>query len=245
MDGPFERYRAAIEQAIRVVCRCYRVPEAERQDFSQEVWLSLLANDWKALRKFQGRSSLQTYFVTIARRVLNKQRIRRKHEETGVDQCSQLEGKTASSEPIRGLPIFRPETNSINSPVSLALQSALDQLTRLERLWLQLRYCDGLKICSIADELLIPRREAYSRFNCLLVRLRGLLGQVGIGPEDLADALTVGGIERLLNSPRRSSPRPTTVPMIATKESAPISRTPIGASPPLLRRASRPREADA
>ena len=50
--------------------RSYRPSEADRDDLVAEVFLTLVADDFKVLRHFRGESSLATYLTVVARRVV-------------------------------------------------------------------------------------------------------------------------------------------------------------------------------
>ena len=65
-----------VAQAVRVVAQRNRLRPAETEDLASEVKLALVANDYRALDQFQGRSSLKTYLVTLVQRVFIDQRRR-------------------------------------------------------------------------------------------------------------------------------------------------------------------------
>jgi DNA-directed RNA polymerase specialized sigma24 family protein len=67
---------AAIDRAIVVVCRRARLNVWDAEDLAQETWTHLLENDSEAIRRFQGRSGAETYFVRVAARVLADMRRR-------------------------------------------------------------------------------------------------------------------------------------------------------------------------
>ncbi|TWT86758.1 RNA polymerase sigma factor RpoE [Pseudobythopirellula maris] len=53
--------------------RSIRLSAADREDLAAEVFLALLQDDYAALRRFRGLSSLATYITVIARRVVVRQ----------------------------------------------------------------------------------------------------------------------------------------------------------------------------
>jgi RNA polymerase sigma-70 factor (ECF subfamily) len=63
------------------------------EDLASEVFLALLADDYAALRRFRGESSLATYMTVIARRVVIRELLKRRavvslsdmHEEASHD----------------------------------------------------------------------------------------------------------------------------------------------------------------
>ena len=50
--------------------RSVRLAQDDVDDLCAEVFMALLANDYAALRRFRGQSSLATYLTVIARRVV-------------------------------------------------------------------------------------------------------------------------------------------------------------------------------
>jgi RNA polymerase sigma-70 factor (ECF subfamily) len=50
----------------------------DREDLTAEVFLTLVSNDFAALRRFRGDSSLATYLTVIARRVIVRELLKRK-----------------------------------------------------------------------------------------------------------------------------------------------------------------------
>jgi RNA polymerase sigma factor for flagellar operon FliA len=58
-------HQAAIEAAIRAVCRRHRLRPEDADDFASQVRLHLVQGDYAVLRRFQGRSSLSTYLLTV------------------------------------------------------------------------------------------------------------------------------------------------------------------------------------
>jgi RNA polymerase sigma factor (sigma-70 family) len=57
-----------IESAIRFVCRHYRLPAADADEFAGIVRVKLIENDYDILRRFQQRSSLRTFLVAVVQR---------------------------------------------------------------------------------------------------------------------------------------------------------------------------------
>jgi RNA polymerase sigma factor (sigma-70 family) len=58
-----------IEEAIALVSRRNRLTQSERDDFASEVKLAFIEQDYRILERFQGRSSLRTYLVTVINRL--------------------------------------------------------------------------------------------------------------------------------------------------------------------------------
>lgn len=58
-------HRDVIERALVFVCRRHRLPPVDAEDFSSTCRLHLMDDDYAVIRAYQGRSSLQTYLVTV------------------------------------------------------------------------------------------------------------------------------------------------------------------------------------
>lgn len=67
-DQLFRANLPVIESAIRFVAGHYRLSADERDEFASEVRLRLIDNDYEVLRRFEHRSSLKTFLVTVIQR---------------------------------------------------------------------------------------------------------------------------------------------------------------------------------
>jgi RNA polymerase sigma factor (sigma-70 family) len=67
----------AIDRAIRFVCRQRRLSRDEADDLASDVYFRLLQHDGAVLRSYRGESSLGTFLVVVAQRVLLDARIAR------------------------------------------------------------------------------------------------------------------------------------------------------------------------
>ena len=61
--------------------RSIRVTDNDVEDLLSEVFLVLLANDYRVLRNFRGNSSLATYLTVVSRRVVVKKMVERRMAE--------------------------------------------------------------------------------------------------------------------------------------------------------------------
>jgi RNA polymerase sigma factor for flagellar operon FliA len=68
-DALFLEHRALIESVIRFVCRTRGLRGTDAEEFAAEARLRLVESDYEVLRKFQGRSSLQTYLTVVLQRL--------------------------------------------------------------------------------------------------------------------------------------------------------------------------------
>src|SRR5262245_53162084 len=62
-------HRSVIESVIRFVCRRRGLRGDEAEEFAAEVRLRLVESDSAILRKFQGRSSIQTFLTVVIQRL--------------------------------------------------------------------------------------------------------------------------------------------------------------------------------
>jgi RNA polymerase sigma-70 factor, ECF subfamily len=58
--------------------RSIQISAQDREDFTAEVFLAILADDFAILKRFRGASSLATYLTVIARRVVVRELLKRK-----------------------------------------------------------------------------------------------------------------------------------------------------------------------
>ncbi|WP_417848158.1 RNA polymerase sigma factor [Thalassoglobus sp.] len=61
--------------------RSLKLSQADIEDLCSEIFLTLLKNEFAVLRHFKGRSSLASYLVVVARRIVVKAVIKRKQLE--------------------------------------------------------------------------------------------------------------------------------------------------------------------
>lgn len=78
--------------------RSFLLSHADRDDLAAEVFLTLVADDFAVLRRFQGNSSLATYLTVIARRVVVRQLLMHRGPAQLPDADAQLDQRAPSSE---------------------------------------------------------------------------------------------------------------------------------------------------
>jgi RNA polymerase sigma factor (sigma-70 family) len=66
-----------VDRVLAFVARRYRLDRMETDELASLVKLKLVENDYGILRKFRGRSRLDTYLVTVIQRILFDERIHR------------------------------------------------------------------------------------------------------------------------------------------------------------------------
>jgi RNA polymerase sigma factor (sigma-70 family) len=70
----FEANLALIDRVAAGVCRRAHVYGADAEDFASSLRVALMENDYAILRSFGGRSSLSTFLIVIAQRLLSDER---------------------------------------------------------------------------------------------------------------------------------------------------------------------------
>ncbi|HEY3380788.1 MAG TPA: sigma-70 family RNA polymerase sigma factor [Vicinamibacterales bacterium] len=58
-----------VDRVVGFVCRRHHLSYTETEDFASSVRLKLVENDYEVLRKFEGRSNLQTYLTVVIQRL--------------------------------------------------------------------------------------------------------------------------------------------------------------------------------
>ncbi len=78
-----DRFISLFVHAINHTAHARSVPLSghDVDDICAEIFLTLLANDYRVLRRFQGNSSLATYLTVVARRVVVREIDRRRKAE--------------------------------------------------------------------------------------------------------------------------------------------------------------------
>ena len=151
----YERY----SQVIFNLCIRILRDEAEAQDAMQEIFVQI----WKEAERFDPtRASAKTWLFTIARsRSLDRYRsmktVRKRIEEGSEEELQQI----ASEEDLQHSSIMQKYVGN-----------ALRQLTREQRLVLELSYYEGLTQEEIAERLGEPLGTVKSRIRAALIKLR-------------------------------------------------------------------------
>lgn len=112
----------------------------DTEDIAAEVMLKLVENDYAILKRFEGRSTFQTYLTVITRRIC-LQSLSKKHANSAL-----LLQKSATVDPPSG-PIW----NSVDE-----VHDLLKKLPRKIRLVMMLHYLEGRSYEEISKQLRIP-----------------------------------------------------------------------------------------
>jgi RNA polymerase sigma-70 factor (ECF subfamily) len=142
---------------------CIRIlrDESEAEDVMQEIFVQI----WRDAERFdRTRASVKTWLFTIARsrsldRYRSRKTIRKRIEEGSEEDLHQI----ASSEDVQ-------DTTIMQKYVS----NALNQISKEQRLVLELSYYEGLTQEEIAERLGEPLGTIKSRIRAALIKLRSL-----------------------------------------------------------------------
>jgi len=138
-DQLFLKHLPFIKKVIEHSCRRYHLSREETEDFSQQVMVKLIDDDYAVFRKFKGGSSLETYLTTVVKNFL-------------MDYINHLWGKVRPSEEAKRL-----------GPVAVRLERLVRDGFTLDEACEILRTNYGVKLSR--EELLdlwsrLPRRTA-------------------------------------------------------------------------------------
>jgi RNA polymerase sigma-70 factor, ECF subfamily len=77
--------------------RSLRLSPQDRDDLVSEVFLCILKDDFGALRRFRGQSSLATYLTVVIRRVIVRAMLRMRSPAPAIDSTQQAAANLADS----------------------------------------------------------------------------------------------------------------------------------------------------
>jgi RNA polymerase sigma factor (sigma-70 family) len=212
----FQENLALIDRIVARLCRHGRLFGADAEDFASAARLHLLENDYAALRRFEGRSSLVTYLTIVLQRLFLQERnagwgrwsesaAARKLGEVAVraEQLIRRDGRTIEE----ALPILRTLDPTLTRERLATLVEQFPERRPRPRL---------VEASDVEDELLAPvsPEERVSERE-----VRGLSDRVGVAIRDAMAALpledrtlvrlhfrtsmTIADIARALGIPQR------------------------------------------
>ena len=176
-------HQALIETVIRFVCRRRGLRADEADDFAADVRLRLVESDYEVLRKFQGRSSLQTYLTVVIQRMALDYRAARwgRWRPSSIARAHGAQGIRLEQLVIRdGVPLddalrsSSGKSTSIDRPRLEALAARFPMRTRREYVGEELL---ELAAADTPDaERLLVRGDEEARFGRVKARLAEVLG---------------------------------------------------------------------
>jgi len=172
------RYQNLVWTSVRGAAQRYRLPlsTADLEDTVADVFAALLERDCAPLRRFQGRCSLATWLIVIARR-----RWLRRFRKSVPRTAPLFDDSVAASETAGGAD---PLENLIRREHQQQVRNALDHLSSADRHVLELYYQRKLSYADIGCELGISANSVGPRIHRAQKRLRRLLERgTGATPE--------------------------------------------------------------
>ncbi|MEC7353655.1 MAG: sigma-70 family RNA polymerase sigma factor [Planctomycetota bacterium] len=117
----------------------------DRDDLVADVFLELIQDDFRVLRRFRGESSLATYLTVIARRIAVRELLR---QQSSRRRTAILAG-----------PKFRQDDFRRHFENADLVRRLLEQLNERESMAVQLYYLSDLKYHQIASRLGVPENS--------------------------------------------------------------------------------------
>jgi RNA polymerase sigma factor (sigma-70 family) len=171
-------YTGLIRFAIAGVLRRrgLEVRKDEVEDLSQGIFVSLLDQDCRKLRMYEGRNqaSLATFIRVCATRfVLDHIRHERHSPLTPDDAAS---GETPGRIDEAMDPRAGPEASVATAQEIARLRHAIDELVPRDQLLVRLHFVEGLEVAEVAKVLGLTENATYVLKSRVKKRLRAILG---------------------------------------------------------------------
>lgn len=148
--------------------RALQISDQDREDFTAEVFLALLADDFAVLRRFRGASSLATYLTVISRRVVVRELLKRKISALAPGQSGILE-RQAQSHHKNGNGHVSDEERFDNRD---EIQKLMDSLSREEAEVVRLYHLEGKSYHEISAHMSIPENSIGPTLSRARARMR-------------------------------------------------------------------------
>lgn len=243
-----------IERVAAFVARRSHLNADETAEFTQEVRVRLLDENYAILRKFEGRSSLSTYLTTCIVRLFHQWRVEQWGKWRPSAEAKRLGDKAITLERLiaRDGYTFAEAVKVLTTPAgaqftvaeleaiylrlpprnprpvlvaddtlpdavateigaddrvesrdsaraarvaSHALDELLTSMDAEDRLILQMRFWDALKVPDIARRLHLEQKKIYKRLDKLFGTMRRALESAGVSKAEVARLLTRGDQE--------------------------------------------------
>ena len=166
-DDFVDRFLGLVLHVIHhtVSSRNVQITSQDTEDYCSEVFLTIIKDDFAVLRRFRGSSSLATYLAVIARRVVVREFVKRKHPrissaeadgESGDDTSSQAFGFRIrlDADPADARPTAEQRASDREEVVRL-----LENLSASEAEIVRLHHLDGMSYREISSLLGIPENS--------------------------------------------------------------------------------------
>jgi RNA polymerase sigma factor (sigma-70 family) len=241
----------SIERIAAFVGRRSHLNADECAEFTQEVRVRLLEDDYAVIRKFEGRSSFSTYLTTVIMRLFHQWRVEQWGKWRPSAEAKRLGDKAITLERLLTrdgftlqeaikvlttpagsqytiaeleaiyirLPLRNPRPVLVSDellPETIAadgdagdrlefrdqertarhaagiIDDLLGHMNAEDRLILQMRFWDALKVPEIARLLRVDQKKLYKRLDKLFNTLRRGLETAGLSKSDIATLLSRG-----------------------------------------------------
>ena len=145
--------------------RTVQITSQDIEDYCSEVFLAIIKDDFAVLRRFRGSSSLATYLAVIARRVVVREFVKRKHPRISSAEADGESGDDTSSQAF-GFRIRMDADAADARPTAEQRASDREEVVRLlenlsasEAEIVRLHHLDGMSYREISSLLGIPENS--------------------------------------------------------------------------------------
>ena len=166
-DDFVDRFLGLVLHVINhtVSSRNVQITSQDTEDYCSEVFLTLIKDDFAVLRRFRGSSSLATYLAVIARRVVVREFVKRKHPRVTPVQADEDTSDDISGQAF-GFRV-RIDTDLADQQSSAEQRASdreevlrlLENLNSAEAEIVRLHHLDGLSYREISSQLGIPENS--------------------------------------------------------------------------------------
>ena len=253
-EDTYLQHLRTIERIAAFVARRNHLDADQAAEFTQEVRVRLIDDDYAIIRKFEGRSSFSTYLTTVILRLFQQWRVEMWGKWRPSAEARRLGDKAITLErlltrdgftfdeavkvlttpagsqftvaelemiyvrlPLRNpRPLLvsdemTPEIAAVGADaddrvemhdreraarnIAAAVDHLLETMEPEDRLILQLRFWQALKVPDIAQRLQIEQKKLYKRLDRLFLAMRRALEEAGVGKSEIGTLLNRGDQE--------------------------------------------------
>jgi RNA polymerase sigma-70 factor, ECF subfamily len=168
-----ERFGRLVLARVNVTAREMNqsLAASDAEDLCAEVFSQLVANQFAALARFEGRSALSTWLCVVARRVV----LRRLTSERRELARAAMQTRILAVELLPGSGLENPLALLISDEDRAQVASALAQLGDRQREMARLFYIDGCSYREISQKLDMPMNSVGPTLNRIHAKLRAAL----------------------------------------------------------------------
>jgi RNA polymerase sigma factor (sigma-70 family) len=173
------------------------LPASEAEDFCSWALLKLVADDYRILSRWEGRSSFSTFLTVVLVNLMRDYRIHLWGKRRPCKKSCRQERRWVGEEELLQIPvdgqveirIEEEEQACMAERLRNELIPLLQALPAEDRLLLKLCFLEGLSMVAIAPILGRPQRELYSRRDRCMKKIRRSLDGAGLGLEQVRGLL--------------------------------------------------------